>query len=208
MINISMTMKLIKYLIFLIAFYCFTGELIAQYDYPGETPSEQENKRRRRSDDSKIFFGGNLGLMFGSNYGYFELSPLVGYKVTPRFWVGGGPKYMYYREGSYRTNIYGIKNFASFAVLDKINEVTNLGIGSLFLYIENEVLSMEPIEYDNKLGYYVISPRGWYDILLGGVGIRVPITQNAGLSIIALWGFTDAAEYLYSNPEIRISFDF
>ena len=201
-------MKLVHKFILMFTFVVICIGVSAQYDYPGENVQEHKARKKLRSEDSRLFFGGNFGLMFGRQYGYVEISPYVGYKITPRLWAGGGPKYMYFKQGSLKTSIYGINSFASFAILDKINETTNLGIGSVFLYLENEVLSIEPIYYDLVSGYYYYDPRAWYDILLGGVGIRIPLGRTGGFSIIALWGLTDSAELLYSNPEIRITFDF
>jgi hypothetical protein len=114
---------------------------------------------------------------------------------------------MYIKQYDYSSSVYGFKTFAYFAILDNINEMTNLGIGSIFLYTENEVLSIRPPEY-SSLGYYYAGDRNWYDILLAGGGIRVPLGSRAGFSLIALWGLTPSAEILYSNPEIRLSFDF
>ncbi len=201
-------MKISKYLILLLLFFGCFKSVTGQYEYPGEKTEERKNKKSKNQNDSKIFFGGNIGLSFWTDYAYIELSPLVGYKITPRLWAGGGPKYMFIKQSSfYQSSIYGIKTFASFALLDKINEVTNIGLGSILLYAENELLSIEPLYYNSSLGYYKGS-RNWYDIVLAGFGFRFPLGDRLGLTIMALWGLTESAELLYSNPEIRLSIDF
>jgi hypothetical protein len=201
------------------------GSLIyAQYENPDDVVIEENNKEkvkeseRQNSDnerksglldeESRIFFGGNIGLSFGT-YTYIEVAPIVGYKFTKRLWGGIGPEYIYSKNTdiNLQMSIYGLRSFASFAVLDNIDEVINLNIGSVFLYLENEVLNMRPLYIDN-FGYYYLGDRGWYDILLGGVGIRMPIGNRSGISVIVLWGLTPSAEMLYSNPEIRLSIDF
>jgi len=182
--------------------------IVGQYEYPGEETKEPKKRKTSRLEDPKLFFGGNIGLSFWSEYIYIELSPLVGYKLTPRFWIGAGPKYMYIKQSTYyQSSIYGCKTFASFAILDKINEITNIGLGSVFLYTENEILSIEPLYYNPIAGYYK-GDRDWYDILLAGIGLRFPLGDRLGLSVIALWGLTESAQLLYSNPEIRISIDY
>lgn len=187
---------------------CFKS-VSAQYEYPGEESENGKNKKSRRMEDSRIFFGGNIGLSFWTDYAYIELSPLVGYKITHRFWAGGGPKYMYIKQSTfYQSSIYGIKTFASFAILDKINEVTNLGLGSISLYAENELLSIEPLYFNSSTYTYYTGERDWYDILLAGFSLRFPLGDRLGFSIIVLWGLTDSADLLYSNPEIRLSVDF
>jgi hypothetical protein len=181
---------------------------LGQYEYPGEETKEPKRKTSK-TDESKIFFGGNFGLSLWGEYVYVELSPLIGYKITRRLWAGAGPKYMFIKQSSYyQSSIYGIKTFGSFAVLDKINEVTNIGIGSIFLYTENEILSIEPLLYNSPISGYYKGARDWYDILMAGVGFRFPLGQRLGLSVIVLWGLTESAQLLYSNPEIRLSIDY
>lgn len=201
-------MNIPKFIILLLLLSGCFKSVTAQYEYPDEETENGKNKKSIRTEDSKVFFGGNIGLSFWSDYVYVELSPLVGYKITPRFWAGGGPKYMFIKQSTfYKSSIYGIKTFASFAILDKINETTNLGIGSIFVYAENELLSIEPLYIDNYGNFYT-GARDWYDIVLAGLGIRIPIGDRLGFSLIALWGLTESAQLLYSNPEIRLSFDF
>ena len=50
----------------------------------------------QKNTDSKFYWGGNLGLMFGT-YTIIDISPEVGYKVTERFHVGTGLTYTYYK---------------------------------------------------------------------------------------------------------------
>jgi len=201
-------MKISKFIILLLLLSGCFKSVTAQYDYPGEETEKGKNKKNIRTEDSKVFFGGNIGLSFWTDYAYIELSPLIGYKITPRFWAGGGPKYMYIKNSIYyQSSIYGIKNFASFAVLDKINEATNIGLGSISLYAENELLSIEPFYYNSPISYYT-GERKWYDIVLAGFSLRFPLGDRLGFSIIVLWGLTDSANLLYSNPEVRLSVDF
>jgi hypothetical protein len=200
-----------------------THGLRAQYENPDETKTEENDLKKKKDkspettedekksgvlgEESRIFFGGNIGLSFGT-YTYIEIAPIIGYKFTKRFWGGIGPEYIYSKnmDLDLAMSIYGLRTFASFAVLDNIDEVINLNIGSIFLYAENEVLNMRPLYYDIT-GYYYLGDRGWYDILLAGVGMRMPMGSRSGLSIIVLWGLTESADMLYSNPEIRLSID-
>jgi len=186
----------------------------SQYDYPGNevTDDKEQPKKEKKAKNpevsSRLFFGGNIGMSF-SYYTYIQIAPTVGYKITPRLWVGIGPEYIYQsiRAINYQSSIYGIRNFASFAILNNINEVININIGSVFLYAENELLSIRPA-YADSSGVLLERPRKWYDIVLGGFGLRIPLGDRAGLSLIALWGLNKNAEMLYSSPEIRMSFDF
>jgi len=209
-------MKFKKYLL-LAVFFSLCISSIAQYEYPGETEDSKDKKEKKKGwyRESKLYFGGNLGLSFGT-YTYIELAPVVGYKITPRLWAGLGPKYMYVKESSYyETSVYGIKTFALFSIFKNINETINIGIGDIFIYGENETVNFEPI---SKI-YYYISPnpypyvryqkdaRKWVNVTLIGGGLRFPLGQRSGFSIMVLWDVTQNPEYRYANPEVRISVD-
>ena len=47
-------------------------------------------------DKSKLFFGGNLGLAFGT-YTIINVSPQVGYHFSPMFAGGVGVNYSYFK---------------------------------------------------------------------------------------------------------------
>jgi hypothetical protein len=206
-------MKILKLILISGTILISISRINAQYEYPGvvdssvEQKQNKQNKSKATDEASRIFFGGNLGLSFGS-YTYIQLAPTIGYKFTPRFWSGIGPEYMYisWREINYKSSIYGFRNFASFSIFKDINEVIHLNISNVFLYAENEVLNIQTFDTDT-LGHYYPLDRNWYDILLGGVGVRMPIGDKAGISLIVMWGLNRNAQMLYSNPEIRFSLD-
>jgi hypothetical protein len=202
-------MKRLNYITVVLLIFLGTRSVFAQYDYPGEKDEETKKEQKHgKYYDSKFFIGGNLGLSFGT-YTYIELAPLAGYKITPRLWAGLGPKYMYWKmRNYYETSVYGLKTFASFTILKDISETINIGIGDIFIYLEDETLSLEEIYYDPVNYVYFKGNRNWHNILLAGGGMRFPLGTRGGLSIYALWGLTKSAELLYSNPEIRIGFDF
>lgn len=202
-------MKIHKYLFGFILLLILSSHLAAQYDYPGESEEEtQKEQKRSKYQESKFFFGGNLGLSFGT-YTYIEIAPLAGYKISPRLWAGLGPKYMYMKQADYyETSIYGVKLFATFTLFKDLKETINIGIGDIFVHIENEMLNFEQIYFDPVNAVYYKGPRDWYDILLVGGGMRFPLGMRSGFSIFVLWGVTESADLLYSNPEIRLGFDF
>ena len=213
-------MKFKKYLfIFLLLSTCISA--IAQYEYPDENEESDNGKKKQKTGwyrDSKLFFGGNLGLSFGT-YTYVEVAPIVGYRITPRLSAGLGPKYMYIKESSYyETSIYGVKTFALFSIFKNLNETINIGIGDIFVYAESEFLNVEPgrlVDYYSSVppyqylySVYEKDPRRWLNVTLIGGGLRFPLGARAGFSILVLWDVTQSPYYSYSNPELRISVDF
>lgn len=191
-------MKFARYIIFSSFILFMSVATHAQYDNPDTPAGPETGKREKKEINSKFFMSPRLGFSAWNDNAYFEIAPIGGYKFTSRFWLGAGPSYMFLKYGRDQTHIYGLTSFAYFAVLDKIDEVVNLGIGSIFVYLEDQVLSIKP--YPEQ--------RGWYNLILGGAGIRMPIGRGMGISIMALWGLNDASSMLYSNPEIRIMYDF
>jgi hypothetical protein len=193
-------MKTCKYVATALMCLCMSGYLMAQYEYPDE-PEENAPKKEKTSkyQESKFFFGGNLGLSFG-DYTYIEVAPLAGYKITPRLWAGLGPKYMYWKyRDYYETSLYGLKSFASFTIFQNMSETIHINLGDLYAYLENEVLNCDP---------YLDGNRQWVDVFLVGGGLRFPIGNRSGISIMLLWDITQNPLYHYTNPEMRMQFFF
>lgn len=87
----------------------------------------------------RLFFGGDLGLSFGT-VTYIRISPIIGLNVSPKFSVGAGPSYQYYKDNRYvglESSIYGGSVFGRYFVLENI-----------FLQTEFEVLNLEELYYD------------------------------------------------------------
>lgn len=87
----------------------------------------------------RVFFGGDLGLSFGTITN-IRVAPIVGYNISPNFAIGAGPSYQYYKDNRYigiESSIYGGSAFGRFYFLD-----------SFFLQTEFEVLNLEKLYYD------------------------------------------------------------
>jgi hypothetical protein len=155
-----------------------------------------EGKFRPESDfKSRLFYGGGFGLQFGS-VTLIEVSPLVGYKVTPKLGIGLSPTYKYY---SYRytntsssrieTNVYGGSIFARYLIFENI-----------FAHAEYETLF-----YNIKVPGYLTEMRQYNSVLVGG-GYRQQIGANAAMNLLVLWNLNDTPDSPYTNPVIRIGF--
>jgi len=87
----------------------------------------------------RLFFGGDLGLSFGT-VTYIRIAPIIGYNINQKFAVGAGPSYQYYKDNRYvgvQSSIYGGSIFSRYFVLENI-----------FLQSEFEVLNLEELYYD------------------------------------------------------------
>ena len=162
--------------------------------------------------DSRWFYGGNLGLMFGT-YTVIDIAPLVGYRVTDRFHVGGGINYTYYKyseDGTYNgstttggytysTNIYGGRLFARFYPLSNI-----------FLHVEDELINLD-LPNEDFYPKYVVLERQWLNSVLVGGGYGYAFNADGPfLSLMMLFRLNNDFEdfYPYQNPIIRVGLGF
>ena len=153
----------------------------------------------------RLFFGGNIGLMFGS-YTNIDVSPIIGFWVLPRIAVAAGPNFRYFKDPYGSTTIYGGKVYTEIIFLQDLNNLLPLGIHlGLFLHGEYEGLSLESAFF--KSPPYE-SERFMLNTFLAGGGIRQMLGPRSSMNITFLWAFDDSGYGIYGNPEIRVSFMF
>jgi len=163
----------------------------------------------QKNTESKFYFGGNLGLMFGT-YTVIDISPLVGYKVTEKFHAGAGLTYTYFKykeDGpvngssfSYSTSIYGGSIFTRYFLAE-----------NLFLHAEDEMLSLELSDMIQYLNHRFVMKRQWLNSVLLGGGYRYGFGYDGpSVSISVLFRVNHEWEdfYPYQNPIIRIGLGF
>ncbi len=183
-----------------LAFHSYAQE----FDYV-ESPEEEKEKERSSSDDQepslreRVFFGGNFGLQFGRIL-FFDVSPLVGYRLTDRVQIGVGASYQYFQDRRFTTNysssVLGGRVFGRYMISEFV-----------FPHAEIESLSFK---FRDNLG--IPLSRQWYSALLAGVGTAQPI-GNKGLAINALvlynFSYRPNEPSLYTSPWItRVGFVF
>lgn len=158
----------------------------------------------------RLFFGGNLSLTVGTITA-IQISPLVGYRLTPRWSAGVSFDYEFYKSSGtyygtvmaapYSTSIYGENLFTNFVFLK--NFPTN-GL-SLFAETEYESLNLERKYFQD----YTSSGRFWLNSFLAGGGIRQRMGRRSSFNLMILWNFneTQYSPY-YSNPILKFNFIF
>ena len=167
--------------------------------------------QNKKFDEIKknIFYGGSLALSFGES-SYIDISPLIGYKITPRFVVGTGATFQYlsYPKYAYETSIYGGRLFSEYILIEDFSEMLKasiLGDGGLYVHGEYEILTFEteyiiPILYPDKKHAYA-------EAYLFGVGVNQRMGKTI-VSILALWDLNPNGYHLYSSPIFRIGVSF
>ena len=151
-----------------------------------------ENNKKNTPVKDKFFFGGGIGLQFGT-LTIIDLKPLIGYKITPKFHVGLEFTYSYYQNNTTQlsTDIYGGSAFTKYYIYE-----------GFFAHAQAEALSIEFVNQNNVLS------RTWiYNYLVGG-GYFQKIGNRSGMYIMALWNLNQTELSPYSNPLISIGFTF
>jgi len=192
----------------IIAFLICSLSLFAQVEEPVQIEGRKKQAEEKPRFSDRLIFGGDIGLSIGT-YTYVNVSPAVGYRVTDRLVVGLGPIYIYenYKNYNLESSMYGAKVITSFTVLRGTDINPNFAIGNLILHIENEVINVSPLMYD-QFGQPVFGSRQWIDNFLIGGGLSQPISSRFNVSVMILWDVTNNPYSPYSNPVFRIGFGF
>lgn len=167
------------------------------------TPPEPSNDLPGR-----VFISPDISLILG-NLTSIELSPLIGYHLSPRLIVGAGGKYQFYQEKSYissqldiKTTIYGYRLFSRMIIIRDINEVIPLNIPlGLFGHVEFESLSLEEKYF--RFGHSGSDSRYWLNSVLAGPGISQRTGYRTWFNILVLWDLTASASSPFAYPTLK-----
>ncbi len=128
----------------------------------------------------RTYFGGNLSLNIFSENKFIDISPVMGYMVTPRYSVGGGLTYQYISREFFAipsgdrftvsSSVYGGRVFNRYNVTR-----------DYFLYGEFESLNAE-FGVGNAQ-----SEREWVPGLFIGAGTFQPFFANGGINVMVLY---------------------
>ncbi len=141
----------------------------------------EEQMTDKPSFTDRMFFGGGLGLSFSSQYDYFSVSPIIGYRLSQKLATGLSIIYRYnnykYVTPSISTNDYGVSPFIRYQLY-----------GPLFLHAEYEYLNNEYVTYTGE------PIRKSFTSFMAGGGFFQPVGRKAGFYASALYNFS------YRNP--------
>jgi hypothetical protein len=203
-----------KQLILVIALSFFCSVSFAQVEgveveKPQEETKKEEKKEDKDDDEEKmrlidrLYFGGNLGGTFGQ-FTYVDISPIIGYRLTPKFSVGIGGTYQYQRQNDrsgnflWKQNIYGGRLFSRYIIAENF-----LNVGNLFAHAEYESL-LAKFSYTNISGI-AENTQAYPSFFIGG-GLVFPIGNRGGFTISALYNpFYDQYNSIYGSPlQVRV----
>lgn len=167
-----MARALLVLLVVLLPFLSVSAQDTTEY-VQKQAPSE---KRDTRPFKDRIWFGGGLGLNFGSVTA-IQIEPLIGYKVDQagKFSVGTGITYWYFRDNRYpppiEYNAYGYRFFTRYRFIQQA-------------YLHAEFLNLNAERYDDVTDDL---RRFWVPHLLVGGGYVQPIGERSSLSLQVLF---------------------
>jgi hypothetical protein len=168
--------------------------------------SAQSNREEAPPLKERLFFGGNVGLQFGTITD-IQIAPVAGLWVLPRLAIAIGPDYHFFKYQRVQTNIYGGKGYMEFVIFQNINKFIPMGSNTgIFIHLEDELLSLESAFWKEQNTY--TSDRFYINTLLAGPGLSQQIGRRASLNIMFLWALNDSGYGIYGNPDIRVSFTF
>jgi hypothetical protein len=186
-------------LIALLGLGMFSSQAQETYNSSGKAGQARykQNQQKKGFDFSRMVFGGNLGLTFGSVTNIY-IAPSVGYRITDNFAAGISLGYNYFRQrdGYYTYNIN--TNEEMYRPLSQ--SIYTGSVWGRYIVIPNIMVQAE-FEMNN-LGYYSSEDGfhpdkdGWMmpakkrvtvpSLLLGG-GFRQPIGEFASMYIMAMY---------------------
>ena len=146
---------------------------VSQSTAPIATEPVKKEKKKAPSNQKRVYFGGNIGLSFGS-YTRIGLYPLIGFKLTPKFSVGVQIKYEYIKDSRYtegrETSNYGGSVFTRYRIIPR-----------LYVHAEYEMMNYGLYNATGDLN------RDWVTFLYLGGGFSQPIGGNAWLNAQVLF---------------------
>jgi hypothetical protein len=167
--------------------------------------SQESREEQAPPIRERLFFGGNLGLQFGTITD-IQVAPVVGLWVLPRIAVAVGPDYRYYHDPISATNVYGAKAYVELTALRNINSFIPIGQNtSIVFHLEDELLSLESSFWK---GDPYLTNRFYLNTILAGGGLSQQLGRKSFLDVLFLWPLNESQYGVYSSPEIRISFYF
>lgn len=172
-----------------LSFLLFIGSL-PMISQVADNPMVKKHDEKPFNFWDRFYAGGNIGLQFGT-VTFADISPLVGYKITPKLSVGVGATYQYYhykdRNIDFTTDVYGGRVFGRYFFTDY-----------LFGHAEYEYLNLEAFDFQRR--------RVDVNSVMAGGGYFQSFGGRAGLSAMLLYNFTPSMYTPYANPIFRIGF--
>ena len=154
------------------------------------------NPFKPNPQQSRWYYGGNIGFNFWNDYFYLTVQPWVGYKVTPKFSVGGKLGYTYYSTSNpdFSSHNYGGSLFTRYRVIPQI-----------YLHGEFVYFSYERQTF-NIANQQLGTERYWVPFLLLGGGFSQMLSPNVWAFVEVLFDVLNDTNSPYEDWDPFVSF--
>lgn len=153
----------------------------------------QQNKTEENlSWKEKFFWGGNLGLQFGT-YTYVEAAPLAGFHLKPNLDWAAGFTYIYSKNSitNYSNQLYGANTYLQFTLIQPV-----------VIHAQAEIINSDYFDLNGN------AYRDWFEAFLIGGGIKQQIGTNSYSFLLVLWNMNNSYYSPYQNPVIKVGLIF
>ena len=166
----------------------------AQKEQVGRVEKISSSQKKNGNSNGHFFFGGGLGGGYSTYSSYIQITPIIGYSVSPKFQLGTRLTYMHqwykdYGNVKYNYNIYGGSLFLRYLFLK-----------FLYAQAEYEILSVPD--------YYATDQNANRTVnsLFAGLGLMQPVGGKAFFTVSVLYNFLEDQYSPYTNPLVRVGF--
>ncbi|HRO46890.1 hypothetical protein [Agriterribacter sp.] len=176
---------------------------LTQTTYAQDKPEEPSSKG---FDKSKLFFGGNFGLGFGSNTSSIIVSPQAGYRFNTHFAAGAGINFNYYSYTTYWSSVEA-KTRSGYTGLNIFGRV--YPIPYILIQAQPEVnYSWGSIKYADNSPTEKLKGQFVPSLLIGG-GAAIPTGGNGALLLMLQYDVLQESRSPYGNkPFFTMGYNF
>ncbi len=166
----------------------------AAKQHTGNVEKISTRQKKAPKSGGGFFFGGGLGGGYSTYSSYIQVTPIIGYRITPRVQVGTRLTYMHqwykdYNNVKYNYDIYGGSLFFRY-VFWKM----------LYAQTEYEILSVPDYSSPDARANRSVSS------LFAGLGFMQPVGGKAFFTVSVLYNFLEDQYSPYGNPLVRVGF--
>ena len=177
--------------------------------YSQDKPKENKAEKDKKNAPSNFVFGGNIGLQFQTGVLYIEISPNMGYYITPRLMTALGLTYQYYSETYYNStinsHIFGGRLYSEYTIFENLGKNSRIKSNlSVIGHVEYEALNLDR-NFSNPSSSAKVN-RFWLQGFLIGGGIKQPLGKRGSVNIIILFNINHDNRFPYTNPVLRLGF--
>jgi hypothetical protein len=178
----------------------FTSITFAQTTDSTKTGEENKSKSSKNTSSgvSKWYYGGSVSFGFSSNYFSIGVQPVVAYKITPQFSIGGKVSYTYWSNSSVDPT-FNSSNYGG-SILSRYRIIPQLYAQAEFAYMSFE----NAYTVQNSSSY--ITERYWVPFLLLGGGFSQMVSPNVWAYVEVLFDVLNDTNSPYEEWDPFVSF--